>query len=71
MFVVQFADTLDALHRRFITDVTAKGVAGVGWINNQATLINNRYRLLDQSHLRVIGMNFEVLRHGSACRAGV
>jgi len=64
VFVIELADALDSLHRRFIADMATQCVARIGGVNHQPAPVDDRDRLLNQAPLRVVGMNFEELGHG-------
>ncbi len=63
MVLVGAANPLDALHRGLVADVAAERVTRIGRVNDDAAAVDDRDRLLDQPALRIVRMNFEILRH--------
>jgi hypothetical protein len=55
------ADTRDALHCSFVTDVTAERVARVRGIDHDPTGANDLDRLSYQAGLRILGVDFEIV----------
>jgi hypothetical protein len=43
--------------------VTTQRIAGIGGIDDDAAALEDVYSLLDQSGLRIVGMDIEELRH--------
>jgi hypothetical protein len=65
VFVVGASNALNPFHRGLIADVTTERIARIGGVDHQSATIDDRYRLLDKSSLRIIRMNFKELRHKS------
>jgi len=54
----------DAIERGLVTNVTAERVAGIRRIHDEAAAAHDFGRAPDQPHLRIVGMEFEILAHG-------
>ena len=63
MFAVGATNALDTLHRILVTDMTPQCIARVGGINHQATAVDDGNGLLNQTPLRVVGVDFKKLCH--------
>ena len=64
MFIIHTSDAANALHRRFVTEMTTNRIARISWVDDNATIADNLYRLAQQAFLWVIRMNFKVLAQG-------
>lgn len=60
---IQFANLYDAAYGFLIIDSASKGIAGIGWIDDNASDINNLDSLMNQALLRIFWMDFEKLAH--------
>jgi hypothetical protein len=59
----RLADALDPVHRIPRTHLAAKGVAGIGRINDEPPRSKDFSDLSYQTELRVDGMDFDQIRH--------
>ena len=59
--LASLADTLQALSRVTVTDMPAKGIAGIGRIHDQTAFANQLCRLANQTELGIQGMDLEAL----------
>ena len=64
MVPVGAANASQALERGRIPDVAAERVAGVGRIGDDPAIAYDLGRAADQSQLRTLAVQFEVLGHG-------
>ena len=66
VLVVDPADAAQRLRRVLVVEMAHQRVARVGRYRADATRVQDLRRLLEQAQLRVVGVHFEVLRHGSS-----
>src|SRR5581483_4537696 len=66
MPVVERAYTADALHGRLVPDVAADRITRIGRVDDHAAVAHDLDGALYQARLRILGVNFEVLRHAVA-----
>ncbi|KWU69773.1 hypothetical protein Y093_22895 [Salmonella enterica subsp. enterica serovar Tennessee] len=52
-------DAANALHCAFVFNFTTKGIAGIGWINNNTAFTHNVDGLINQPLLWVIRMDIK------------
>jgi hypothetical protein len=64
VFLVHSADAAQLVGSGFIVQVADQGVAGVGGHGQHAALVEQLHGLLEQTRLRVVGVNAEKLGHG-------
>ena len=63
MALIDLSDRADAGHRVFIAQMTAKCVARIGGIYDDAAITDNGDSLPDQAQVRCVGMNRKKLSH--------
>ena len=69
MLVIQASDLPDSVHGGFIAYLATQCVAGICWITDHATLIEDFDRLPEQAHLRIVRVNLKKLCHIEFCAA--
>ena len=67
VLVVDAADAPQVLDRGLVVEMADERVARIGRDRGDAAGVQDLRRLLQQADLRVLGMDFEVLRHGPDC----
>ena len=63
VFLIDFTNRENALHRIFVTEFATQRVAGVRRVNDNAATADNIGGLLDEAVLGIIGMDGEKLCH--------
>ena len=68
MVLVGLANPPDSLQCLAIPNMAAEGVAAVGRIGNQSAVAQDLHRLADQSQLRILWVQFEILAQAANIR---
>ena len=63
VFLIDFANRENALHRGFVAEFATQRIAGVRRVNDDAATADNIGGLFDEAVLGIIGMNSEKLCH--------
>jgi hypothetical protein len=64
MLGIDAADAAQAFSGALVVEVADQGVGRIGRNRGDASAVQDRRGLLDQSGLRIVGVDVKVLRHG-------
>jgi len=63
LFLVESANPADPFNGVLIVEMARERVAGIGRQRDNAAIIDDLHRLVDQARLRIVRMNSKELRH--------
>jgi len=68
VLVVDTADAAQRLGRGLVIEMAHQRIARIGGDRRNAAGVQDLRRLLQQPVLRILGVDFKILRHGPDCR---